>query len=189
MLPGCPPDAPACGQPSHGKFSSLYQRANRPHKGGKTLIQPQKKSELSVAQIREIPEIAEAVLSKAGRQGHIGTEYPRCLVDPARYTRLKVGTRCSAATDFFVVGPNGFLRVCNHSPVSLVPWRDYDQLRHHPYWQKFVHKRWTPRGCEGCAELGRTCDGGCREAAHVAHGDVEAPDPIFRGAPPHRSRA
>ena len=54
------------------------------------------------------------------------------------------------------------------SPVSLVPWRDYEQLRHHPYWQKFVHKRWTPRGCEGCAELGRTCDGGCRASGNCS---------------------
>ena len=142
--------------------------------------------ELSVEQIREIPEIAERVLAKAGRVGHIGTEYPRCLVEPSRYAALKVGTRCSAATDFFVVGPAGMLRVCNHSPTELVHWRAYDELRHHPYWQKFVRKAWTPRGCEGCASLGVDCDGGCREAAHVAGGDVEAPDPVFRGAAPER---
>ena len=157
---------------------------NRFMPGGRGLAN--RELELSVEQIREIPGIAEQVLSKANRAGHIGTEYPRCLVDPTRYTALKVGTRCSAATDFFVVGPSGMLRVCNHSPVDLVHWREYDRLRDHPYWQTFIRKTWTPRGCEGCASLGVDCDGGCREAAHVACGDVEAPDPVFRGQPPER---
>ncbi|MCL1888320.1 MAG: radical SAM protein [Kiritimatiellaeota bacterium] len=140
--------------------------------------------ELTIEQIRAIPDIAEEVLAKAKRHGHIGTEYPRCLVDPAKYEYLKVGTRCAAATDFFVVGPSGMLRVCNHSPVDLAHWRDYDSLRKHPYWRTFVHKSWTPKGCENCALLGVECDGGCREAAHVANGGVEAADPVFRGEPP-----
>ena len=159
---------------------------NRFMPGGRGLAN--RELELSVEQIREIPEIAECVLTKANRAGHIGTEYPRCLVDLSRYSALKVGTRCSAATGFFVVGPSGMLRVCNHSSTELVHWREYDSLREHPYWQKFVRKSWTPRGCEGCASLGVDCDGGCREAAHVAGGDVEAPDPVFRGGlPPVRS--
>ncbi|MCL1920522.1 MAG: radical SAM protein [Kiritimatiellaeota bacterium] len=142
--------------------------------------------ELSVEQIRQIPEIAEAVLAKANRKGHIGTEYPRCLVDPERFTHIKVGTRCSAASDFFVVSPSGQLRVCNHSPIDLAHWRDYEQLKDHPYWQQFVRKDWLPSGCEGCRHIGITCDGGCREAAHVSCGDVSGPDPVFRGLAPQR---
>lgn len=142
--------------------------------------------ELSVEQIREIPEIAERVLAKANRKGHIGTEYPRCLVDPAKYEFLKVGTRCSAASDFVVVGPSGMLRVCNHSPVDLVHWREFDALREHSYWQKFIRKNWTPDGCAGCSLLGKTCDGGCREAAHVCTGHVDGRDPVFRGNAPER---
>ncbi|MCL1909734.1 MAG: radical SAM protein [Kiritimatiellaeota bacterium] len=160
---------------------------NRFMPGGRGLAN--RELELSVAQIRAIPDIAEEVLAKANRHGHIGTEYPRCLVDPARYEFLRVGTRCSAATDFFVVGPSGMLRVCNHSPVDLVHWRDYDTLRNHPYWRKFIRKDWTPQGCEGCALLGRECDGGCREAAHVANGSPDAPDPVFRGESPDRKQA
>jgi radical SAM protein with 4Fe4S-binding SPASM domain len=137
--------------------------------------------ELSVEQIRQIPEIAEAVLKKANRKGHIGTEYPRCLVDPERYAHIKVGTRCSAASDFFVVGPSGRLRVCNHSPLDLVHWRDYEKLKDHPYWKQFILKAWDLKDCEGCRHLGITCDGGCREAAHVACGDVSGMDPVFRG--------
>jgi len=140
--------------------------------------------ELTLDQVRQIPVIAEQVLRKANRYGHIGTELPRCLVNPNDTTHLKVGTQCSAATDFFVVGPTGMLRVCNHSPIDLVHWRDYDALRDHPYWRKFVHKNWTPAGCEGCSSLGHDCDGGCREAAHVCNGSPDAADPVFRGAAP-----
>ena len=142
--------------------------------------------ELSIEQIRALPEIAEHVLAKANRRGHIGTEYPRCLADPEKYEHLKIGTRCSAASEFVVVGPAGMLRVCNHSPVDLVHWRDYDSLRKHPYWQKFTRKDWVPEGCEGCVLLGKTCDGGCREAAHVCTGSIEGKDPIFREQSPVR---
>ena len=157
---------------------------NRFMPGGRGLAN--RELELSLEQVKEIPRIAEEVLLKADRTGHIGTELPRCVVNPSDYEKLKVGTRCAAATDFFVVGPSGMLRVCNHSPVDLVHWRDYDSLRTHPYWRMFVHKTWTPKGCEGCSALGRTCDGGCREAAHVTNGSPEAADPVFRGAEPMR---
>lgn len=140
--------------------------------------------ELSLEEIQQISVIADEVLTKAGRNGHIGTELPLCVTDPSGCETLVVGTRCSAASDFVVVGPNGQLRVCNHSPVELLHWRDYEQLREHPYWRKFVLKQWTPEGCEGCSQLGVNCDGGCREAAHVANGSPDAPDPLWQGASP-----
>jgi len=155
---------------------------NRFMPGGRGLAN--RNLELTLDQVRQIPGIAEDILKKANRTGHIGTELPRCLVNPGDYEKLKVGTRCSAATDFFVVGPSGMLRVCNHSPVDLVHWCDYDKLKGHPYWRKFVHKAWVPKGCEGCSALGRDCDGGCREAANVANGSPDEVDPVFRGTAP-----
>lgn len=157
---------------------------NRFMPGGRGLAN--RELELTLEQVMEMPKLAEEILKKANRDGHIGTELPRCIVNPSDYEKLKVGTRCAAATDFFVVGPSGMLRVCNHSPVDLVQWREYDALRSHPYWRLFVHKAWTPKGCEGCSALGQTCDGGCREAAHVANGSPEAVDPVFRGASPRQ---
>ena len=155
---------------------------NRFMPGGRGLAN--RELELGLEQVRDVPRLVDEVLQKANRTGHIGTEMPRCLVDPADYQKLKVGTRCAAATDFFVVGPSGMLRVCNHSTVDLVPWRDYDALRSHPYWNRFVFKTWTPEGCEGCSALGTVCDGGCREAAHVANGSLDAADPLFCGNKP-----
>jgi len=135
--------------------------------------------ELTTEQVKAIPDIAESVLSLAKVHGYIGTEYPRCLVNPDKYQWLSVGTRCAAASTFFVVGPSGMLKVCNHSPIDLVYWRDYDKLSEHSYWKMFTQKSWTPCGCAGCHELGVNCDGGCREAAHVCNGTVEAKDPAL----------
>ncbi len=149
---------------------------NRFMPGGRGL--QHRELELTLEQIKAIPDIAEEVLSRANRFGNIGTELPRCVVDPTRYKHLKVGTRCSAAVDFFVIDPSGYIRVCNHSPKRLNHCRDLEELKHHPYWQKFVFKKFLPEACAGCGLTGE-CDGGCREAAHVVSGFPEAPDPIM----------
>lgn len=142
--------------------------------------------ELSLDQIKQIPIIADEILTLAKRNGHIGTELPFCIADPKDFKTLVTGTRCSAASDFFVVSPNGQLRVCNHSEVELLNWRDWRSLQQHPYWNRFVFKEWIPEGCEGCDKLGVDCDGGCREAAHVANGSVNAPDPLWQGTAPYK---
>lgn len=130
---------------------------------------------LSPSEVRQALDVAEEVLATADRRGSVGTELPRCILGDGAWPHLQVGTRCSAATGFFVVGPSGYVRVCNHSPVNLVHWRDLDALRLDPYWMRFLLKRWLPRECRACPSMG-TCDGGCREAAHVLLGDLEAPD-------------
>jgi radical SAM protein with 4Fe4S-binding SPASM domain len=134
--------------------------------------------ELSRAQIGEMLATADTVLQTANRDGSVGTELPKCVADPARYQRLKVGTRCSAALDFFVVDPSGWVRVCNHSPTRLVHVDQLDGLKRHPYWQRFVRKDYLPAHCSGCAQIG-ACDGGCREAAHIVGGQPDAPDPVI----------
>ena len=63
--------------------------------------------------------IAENVLRKSNRYGNVGTELPFCLIKDLKFTNLTVGTRCAAATGFFVVGPEGKIRTCNHSPVLV----------------------------------------------------------------------
>ncbi|MDG5816543.1 hypothetical protein QA601_15705 [Chitinispirillales bacterium ANBcel5] len=68
-------------------------------------------------QILEMLDTAEKVLRHANRRGSIGTEIPRCVVDPSRYKYINMATTCSAAKSFFVVDPSGYIRVCNHSPV------------------------------------------------------------------------
>ncbi len=134
---------------------------------------------LSQEQIVEMLDIAEDVLATANRSGHVGTELPYCIVDLSRYTHLKVGTRCSAATGFFVVDPSGFVRVCNHSPVRLQHIDEIRSVKHNDYWKRFVTRDYLPSACSGCTETAH-CDGGCREAAHIVAGAIDSPDPVLR---------
>lgn len=133
---------------------------------------------LDARDIREMLDTAEEALADAGRFGSLGTEVPRCVVQPEKYKRITVGTRCAAAVDFFVVGPAGWIRVCNHSPVELVPFAELDSLKTHPYWRRFTRKDYLPAACAGCGEMG-ACDGGCREAALIVGGAPDAPDPVI----------
>jgi radical SAM protein with 4Fe4S-binding SPASM domain len=83
-----------------------------------------------------------------------------------------------AAISFFVVGPSGYIRVCNHSTVNLAHFREIDTLKDHPYWKTFVFKEYLPGSCFACAEM-TDCDGGCREAAHITGGAVDSPYPLM----------
>ncbi len=136
--------------------------------------------ELTPTQIAVMLETAEEVLQTADRWGHVGTELPLCLVpNPSAFKRLKVGVACSAAKDFFVIAPDGHLRVCNHSPVRVGQVSRIAEVKDHPYWRRFALKDYLPQACGGCAE-NSVCDGGCREAAHIVGGSPDAPDPALR---------
>lgn len=123
-------------------------------------------------------DTAEEVLRAARRNGSVGTELPRCIIDAEKYTNLKVSTKCSAAVKFFVVGPSGYIRTCNHSPVELCYFSEFESLKSNEYWKSFTQKEYIPKSCIECNMINQ-CDGGCREAAHVFHGQPNLEDPIF----------
>jgi len=157
---------------------------NRFLPGGRGL-QYTKELQLNEDDIHEMLATADDVLRTANRYGHVGTELPACLIgDSARFTNLQVGSRCSAAVDFFVIDPSGFIRVCNHSPVRLLHFSKLNNLAQHPYWRRFATRNYLPQQCSGC-HLESVCDGGCREAAHVACGSPDAIDPSMPS--PHKS--
>jgi radical SAM protein with 4Fe4S-binding SPASM domain len=135
--------------------------------------------------IRQMLATAEEVLRLANRQGNVGTELPKCLIREGAHTHLKVGSQCSAATDFFCIDPSGYLRVCNHSPIRLQHVDQIEEVKDHPYWRRFVLKDYLPKACSGCREVGR-CDAGCREAAHIWCGAVDALDPLLPSVTPLR---
>ncbi len=130
---------------------------------------------LTSAQIREALQIADRVLVESNRTGHLGTEVPLCLVHDLEFKKLKVGVTCSAARDFFVIGPSGKIRTCNHSPVELVHVNDIEACKTHPYWKRFVMKDYSPEFCSACSAR-FACDAGCREAAHIMSGELNACD-------------
>lgn len=135
--------------------------------------------DLTPEQIRQMPHIVEEVLELAGKNGSIGTELPYCLAqDACDLDRLSVSTTCGAAKGFFVIGPAGWVRACNHSPTEIVHWRDWKTLPHHPYWKAYIERENLPDACKEC-EFSSRCDGGCREAAHVCFGSPKASDPAL----------
>lgn len=137
---------------------------------------------LSAQQVREMLTIADRVLRTAGRPGTLGTETPFCVADPADYPGVRIGTHCSAAIQFFTVGPSGYVRVCNHSEVRLSHVLDWPSLKNDPYWKTFAFRRHSPPVCTGCSKS-HLCDAGCREAAHIVSGMLDSPDPVM---PPER---
>ena len=150
---------------------------NRFLPGGRGLSHPELL--LTAEEVRRAADVAEACLSRAKRHGYFGTELPDCMIDAGKYKHLNVTTGCSAATDFFTVGPNGRLRVCNHSPIELLRWDEWERLPECEEWMHYVRHDYLPKMCEGCVKAAK-CLGGCREAARVFAGSPIAPDPLFR---------
>lgn len=134
---------------------------------------------LSKEETNYMLDIAEEVLSKANKYGHVGTELPLCaLNNPDKYKHIKVSNLCSAAKGFYIVDPSGYLKVCNHSPTRICRYDELETLKDNLYWNTFRHREYLPDMCKDCDKTD-ICDGGCREAAHVYYGKTNDNDPIF----------
>ncbi len=134
---------------------------------------------LTVNEVNEMLDVAESVLKKANRYGHVGTELPLCAIkDPQKYKHLQVSSLCAAAKGFFIIDPSGYVKVCNHSPKRVCHYTEVDSLLSDPYWVSFQQRSYLPVMCVGCDKV-PVCDGGCREAAHVYYGSIADPDPLF----------
>ena len=135
---------------------------------------------LTREETNQMLDIAEEVLSKAKKYGHVGTELPLCAIDnPEKYKYIRVSNLCSAAKGFCVIDPSGYLKVCNHSPVRVCRYNELERLKESVYWNDFRQRRYLPDMCKKCDKR-EWCDGGCREAAHVYYGEIDAPDPLFK---------
>lgn len=151
---------------------------NRFLPGGRGLDNAEKLM-LNANEVNEMLDITEGVLKTANRYGHVGTELPKCIIKNLdKYNHLKVSTTCSAGKDFFVIGPSGYIRTCNHSPIELCYYKDYKNLKSSKYWNRFVFKDYCPDMCQNCIDL-YNCDCGCREAAHVFSGNLNDKDPLL----------
>lgn len=136
---------------------------------------------LSVEETNAMLDIAEDVLSKAKRYGHVGTELPLCVIKKSdSYKHIQVGTKCAAAKGFCVIDPSGYLKVCNHSPIRVCHYSELNTLGNNEYWLAFQNQNYLPDMCMECDKKD-LCDGGCREAAHVMFGKINDIDPIFYG--------
>ena len=139
---------------------------------------------LNIEETNIMLDIAEEVLAKANRYGHVGTELPLCTIkNPNNYKHLQVSNLCAAAKGFCVVDPSGYLKVCNHSPVRICRYDELSSLLSNEYWNAFRQRRYIPIICETCDKKD-ICDGGCREAAHVFFGAINDIDPLFESSMP-----
>lgn len=135
--------------------------------------------ELNRTQLQGMLKTAEQVLRKAKRYGSVGTEYPHCLIpDDIDLKYLRVGSMCAAATGFFVVGPSGEIRVCNHSPKVIGNIKDEEIVTDSEYWNIFAMRNYLPYECQGC-KLNNVCACGCREVAHIMTGSTRSKDPCL----------
>ncbi|RKZ08738.1 hypothetical protein DRQ25_08315 [Candidatus Fermentibacteria bacterium] len=154
---------------------------NRFLPGGRGLRNADKLA-LSENQVLKMLGAADDVLTRAGRYGNLGTEIPLCVLNKVELKTLEAGTRCSAAQGFFVIGPSGFVRVCNHSEKRLDHFLNWKNLKNNDYWNTFRMRKYLPSECSGC-NLKLDCDGGCREAAHITGGSVDSTDPLLLTIP------
>lgn len=131
---------------------------------------------LTREQTNEMLDVAEEVLGYSNRFGSVGTEIPFCAIqDPKKYQHLNIGYQCAAAKGFFVVDPSGNIRTCNHSPRIVGHIFDKSVITDVAYWNMFAAGDYKPDMCSRC-KLSPICDCGCREVAHILHGNPKAKD-------------
>lgn len=151
---------------------------NRFLPGGRGL-QYQDALSLNREQLNGMLDIAEEVLEYGKRYGHVGTEFPKCLIkNIEKYQRINVGTRCAAVKYFFVIDPAGQIRTCNHSPRIVGNVFDEDMIHDKEYWILFAESLYKPAYCSNCTDK-TLCDCGCREVAHILKGNPMEIDPCI----------
>lgn len=125
---------------------------------------------LNSEELNGMLDVAEEVLTLSNRYGQTGTEIPLCAIkSPEKYKRIRFGTKCAAAKDFFVVDPAGQIRTCNHSPRVVGNILDDEIISDTDYWDIFAKSNYHPPLCQSC-RLINICDCGCREVANILHG-------------------
>lgn len=135
---------------------------------------------LNASQLNEMLDIAEDVLSSCNHQGFVGTEFPKCIIkNPNKYQHIRIGTYCSAGKDFFVVGPSGEIRVCNHSPRIVGNALSEKIITDIDYWNTFAERNYKPNICDPCKYL-PICDCGCREVANIKTGKPDGVEPSLK---------
>ena len=140
------------------------------------------KDELSLTreQLNGMLDITEEILQLSNRTGSVGTEFPRCVInDIHKYKRLKIGSLCAAAKNFFVIDPAGWVRACNHSPRKVGHVLDEEIISGAGYWNAFTNRAYIPADCVTCKDV-NYCDCGCRETASILYGSICGKDPCLQ---------
>jgi radical SAM protein with 4Fe4S-binding SPASM domain len=140
----------------------------------------------SVGQVRDALSTAEAVSVEFGIPISCSIPIPPCLIDTSEFPHLGFGY-CPAGTEraYYTLDPMGNVRPCNHSTTILgnLLEEPFDKIVSPERLRGFVNA--LPALCFACGQRA-ICRGGCKAAAQVCHGSLEAVDPFLEQERPVR---
>lgn len=137
----------------------------------------------AVAELRDALDVANDAVAEFGLPISCSIPIQPCLIDNDAYPNLGFGF-CATGTEraYYTLDPLGNLRPCNHTPTIL------GNLLEEPFADLIAPRRMAafaqavPPFCDPCA-LRDACQGGCRGAAQVCYGALDAEEPFL-----HRNR-
>jgi radical SAM protein with 4Fe4S-binding SPASM domain len=135
----------------------------------------------TVGMIRENLDTLEELSARYQLPVAVSVVIEPCVIDTRKYKHLHFGW-CPLAGEgsYFTIDPQGNLRVCNHSGVTLGNLKQdrfIDIYDNHPYVRAF-RDTW-PAECESCdPELRALCCGGCKASAEQCYGSLSRVDPF-----------
>jgi radical SAM protein with 4Fe4S-binding SPASM domain len=133
----------------------------------------------SVEQVRRALSVAEAASVEFGIPISCSIPIQPCLIDTNAFPHLGFGY-CSVGTEraYYTLDPLGNVRPCNHSTTILgnIFEESFGELTAPERLSDFVNA--LPALCLPC-EHHKICQGGCKAAAQVCHGSLEAVEPFL----------
>ncbi len=151
---------------------------NRFNPGG-TGVKHVEQLQASPEELSAALDSAETLIDRYGLPVSCSIPMPPCLFDHTRWPHLSFGF-CAAGTDraYYTLDPVGNVRPCNHSETVLgnIRTQSFRSMARGRVMKTFKAAR--PALCAGC-RLEATCQGGCKAAAEVCCGALDAPDPFL----------
>jgi radical SAM protein with 4Fe4S-binding SPASM domain len=134
----------------------------------------------SAEDMRRALAVANAAASEFGLPISCSIALQPCLIDRDAYPNLHFGF-CAAGTEraYYTIDPLGNVRPCNHTPTILGNLFEeaFAAMIASERLASFVHA--VPDFCAPCT-MRDTCQGGCKAAAQVCYGSLDAEDPFLR---------
>jgi len=158
-------------------IGSRYLLLNRFLPGGRGM--KEKELMLNRKEVKSAYMVLNQVCGYYGVRGGVGVPNLPCIIKEKQFKHLDFSA-CGAGKSWFVIGPSGDVRICNHSPAiygNLLKEKLEDILENSTF-QQFKADKIFPKECKQCPVV-KNCRGGCRAGAETLYGSLYAPDPLF----------
>jgi radical SAM protein with 4Fe4S-binding SPASM domain len=134
----------------------------------------------SIEQVREALTVAESASVEFGIPISCSIPIQPCLIDTSAFPHLGFGY-CAAGSEraYYTLDPLGNVRPCNHSTTILgnLFEESFGELVSQERLSGFVNA--LPSMCVLCGQSA-ICQGGCKAAAQVCYGSLDAIEPFMR---------